>query len=85
MNKLLSLSEGEAQILRGLCYARIVVLKVGDPKGVEGLPLHNALDERTARMALHVFDFYRSAASGNTEAVKRQAAAQQNMDPRVCF
>ena len=83
MNKLLSLSEGEAQILRGLCYARIVVLKAGDPKGAEDLPLHNTLDERTARMALHVFDFYRSAASGNTEAVQRLATVQQRKGPNA--
>lgn len=83
MKEQLQLSEGEAQLLRALCYARMVVLKAGDPHSVEELPLHNTLDEHTARMALSVFDFYRSAASGNTEAVQRQAAAQQNMGPNV--
>ena len=83
MNKILSLSEGEARLLRGLSYARMVVLKVGDPKSVEDLPLLFELDDHTARMALPVFDFYRSAASGNTEAVKRQAAAQQTKGPHA--
>ena len=83
MNKILSLSEGEARLLRGLSYARMVVLKVGDPKSVEDLPLLFELDDHAARMALPVFDFYRSAASGNTEAVKRQAAAQQTKGPHA--
>ena len=71
MKEQLQLSEGEALLLRGLSFARMVVLKAGDPKGAEDLPLHNTLDEHTARMALPVFDFYRSAVSGNTEAVMR--------------
>lgn len=83
MKEQLQLSEGEALLLRGLNFARMVVLKAGDPKDAEDLPLHNTLDEHTARMALPVFDFYRSAVSGNTEAVKRQAAAQQNMGPNA--
>jgi calcineurin-like phosphoesterase family protein len=83
MKEQLQLSEGEAQLLRVLCYARMVVLKAGETKGAEDLPLHNTLDEHTARMALPVFDFYRSAASGNKEAVQRQAAAQQTMGPNA--
>ena len=83
MKEQLQLSEGEAQLLRALCYARMVVLKAGETKGAEDLPLHNTLDEHTARMALPVFDFYRSAASGNKEAVQRQAAAQQTMGPNA--
>ena len=83
MKEQLQLSEGEAQLLRALCYARMVVLKAGEMKGAEDLPLHNTLDEHTARMALPVFDFYRSAASGNKEAVQRQAAAQQTMGPNA--
>ena len=83
MKEQLQLSEGEALLLRGLSFTRMVVLKAGDPKGAEDLPLHNTLDEHTARMALPVFDFYRSAVSGNTEAVMRQAAAQQNMGPNA--
>ena len=83
MNKILSLSEGEARLLRGLSYARMVVLKAGDPHSVEDLPLLFELDDHAARMALPVFDFYRSAASGNTEAVKRQAAAQQTKGPHA--
>ena len=79
----MELSESEAKLLYNLSYARMVVLKADDPHSVEELPLHNALDEHTARMALTVFDFYRSAASGNTEAVQRQAAAQQTMGPNV--
>ena len=83
MKEQLQLSEGEAQLLRALCYARMVVLKAGETKGAEDLPLHNTLDEHTARMALPVLDFYRSAASGNKEAVQRQAAAQQTMGPNA--
>ena len=83
VNKILSLSEGEARLLRGLSYARMVVLKAGDPHSVEDLPLLFELDDHAARMALPVFDFYRSAASGNTEAVKRQAAAQQTKGPHA--
>lgn len=56
MKEQLQLSEGEAQLLRALCYARMVVLKAGETKGAEDLPLHNMLDEHTACMALHVFD-----------------------------
>ena len=83
MKKHLTLSEGEAHLLRGLCYARIAVLKAGDPHSVEELPLNSVLNEHTACMALHVFDFCRSAVSGNTEAVQRQAAAQQAMAPNA--
>ena len=61
----------------------MVVLKAGDPKSVEDLTLLFELDEHTARMALPVFDFYRSAASGNTEAVKRLAAVQQSKGPHA--
>ena len=41
MKEQLQLSEGEAQLLRGLSFARMVVLKAGDPHSVEDLPLHN--------------------------------------------
>lgn len=47
MKEQLQLSEGEAQLLRALCYARMVVLKAGETKGAEDLPLHNTLDEHT--------------------------------------
>ena len=78
MKEQLHLSESEAQLLRGLCYARMVVLKAGDPKGVEDLPLNYVLDEHTARMALTVFDFYRSVFYQNEEAVKRLSAVYQD-------
>ena len=78
MRTRLLLNESEAQILRGICYARIVVLKAGNPHSVEDLPLNYVLDEHTARMALHVIDFYRSIVMFNVEAVKRMAAVYQD-------
>ena len=74
----MELSELETRILRDLSFAQMKVLKSGDPRTAEGLPIHNELDEMIARQALPVFDFFRCAYFGNTDGLKRQAEKQRN-------
>ena len=76
---LMRLTAQERQILQDIYFARIKVLYAGN-SAYEATP--SALRERTeqtARQALHVFDFFRSATAGNTEAVRIQLRNQQDM------
>ena len=77
----MNLSEYASRILRDICFARMKVLKAGDISCAEELPKHTELDEFTARQALPVFDFFRSAMAGHEEAVRRQSAVQHSMGP----
>ena len=79
----LVLSDQEAVILRDVCYARIKVLKAGEPKRPEAFPLHVKLNSLLVRQSLIVFDFFRCAMAGNEITVKKQAKKQQEMGPHA--
>ena len=79
----MKLSEQASVILRDICLTRMKVLKAGATSRVGELPKHIEVDEFTARQALPVFDFFRSAMTGHEEAVKRQSLVQQSMGPHA--
>ena len=82
-NPKMKLSEQESGILRDICYARMRVLKAGDISSVDALPRDAELDEFAARQSLHAFDFFRSAMTGNVDAVKRLSAVQKDLGPHA--
>lgn len=73
----------ESVILRDICFARMKVLKAGDPESAEALPIQHELTGLTGRQVVPAFDFFKCAMAGNEEAVKRQAAAQKAMGPHA--
>lgn len=80
---MMQLTEREAIILRDVCYARMKVLKAGEPSQPNDLPIYKELSDIAARQALVVFDFFRSAMAGNAEAVRHLAAVQKNCGPHA--
>ena len=82
-NQTLKLSGQEARILRDICFARMKVLKAGDPETPKDLPKQNELNEMVARQCLIVFDFFSCAMMGNERSVRIQAEKQHEMGPHA--
>lgn len=81
--KALQLSGKESRILRDICFARMKVLRAGDPESPEEVPLSGILNDFMVRQAVIAFNFFRCAWSGNEEGVKRQTENQRNMGPHA--
>ncbi len=81
--KALQLSGKESRILRDICFARMKVLRAGDPESPEEVPLSGILNDFKVRQAVIAFNFFRCAWSGNEEGIKRQTANQKNQGPHA--
>lgn len=75
----IKLTAKEGQILHDICLVRRKALQPGKMDSNENQPLPKELKEQTSRQALHIFDFFRSAMSGNMEAIRIQLRNQHDV------